>query len=415
MNKSTSSLKRLLTIIVFDHTSLNMTFPILTLVFFDASSALFSPETSYAVRSLWYGLCIAIPHIVIIFAAPVLSSLSDYYGRHTILAVGTLGAFMFAITAGLGVFFGLLGFLIAGRVIQGLFSKTNPTAQAVIGDIAPPNKKILYMGYLQFSISVGACLGPIVGGYFAHRFLFSTFNFSLPYFIAAFFALISFLLTLFYFKETLPYQKKQREHRLSPSSILAVLKKKGVIHISLLLFLSQISWSLYYQFMPPVLKTQFHFSASQIGLFVGMIALWLALSTGICLKFATRYFSQRRLMLLSIFLVLIGLVLTIVAGLLSTTVNSLFWLAAIPTAVGDVIAYSCITALYSQSVAPNEQGKVMGLCFIIVSVAWAGTGLIGGVLTSISALLPILIAPVGVLLILLLQWLRPAKGSLIGV
>ena len=252
-----------------------MTFPILTLVFFDASSALFSPETSYAVRSLWYGLCIAIPHIVIIFAAPVLSSLSDYYGRHTILAVGTFGAFMFAITAGLGVFFGLLGFLIAGRVIQGLFSKTNPTAQAVIGDIAPPNKKILYMGYLQFSISVGACLGPIVGGYFAHRFLFSTFNFSLPYFIAAFFALISFLLTLFYFKETLPYQKKQREHRLSPSSILAVLKKKGVIHISLLLFLSQISWSLYYQFMPPVLKTQFHFSASQIGLFVGMIALWL--------------------------------------------------------------------------------------------------------------------------------------------
>jgi len=61
------------------------------------------------------------------------------------------------------------------------------------------------------------------------------------------------------------------------------------------------------------------------------------------------------------------------------------------------MAYSCLTTLYSDAVAKEDQGKVMGICFIIVSTIWSLAGLLGGVLMSIYALLPLIVAPIGVL------------------
>ena len=60
----------------------------------------------------------------------------------------------------------------------------------------------------------------------------------------------------------------------------------------------------------------------------------------------------------------------------------LLWISAAPIAIGDVVAYIAITTLYSNAVDKDNQGKVMGLCFIIISLTWALTALLGGVLAS---------------------------------
>jgi len=399
--KNNQKISPLLWIMLFDHTSLNITFPILTLLFFDLQSSLFSSDTSHTVRSMWYGLCVAVPHIINIIATPLLSALSDEFGRKKILLVGTLGALLFTVTAGLGVVWGMLSLLFLGRVIQGALSRTNPIAQAVVGDISERDKKVIYMGYLQTSISIGAFIGPVIGGYFANQFFFAKLNFSTPYFIAAIFAAISFVLTLFFFQETLILK---REHapwsEFNLQAIKKVFANREVLGISAVLLLSQISWSLYYQYIPPILKTELGFNAHHLGWFVGMIALWLALATTIGIKIFERFFSMRQMLFVSVYLVLIGLILSFVFCFLHLTGSavSLIWLAAIPTAVGDVIAYSCLTALYSNAVAKHEQGKVMGVCFIVVALMWALTGVLGGALISIYSLLPLLVAPIGILL-----------------
>lgn len=386
---------------LFDHTSLNITFPILTLLFFDLQSSLFAPDTSHTARSMWYGLCVAVPHIINIIATPILSGLSDEFGRKRILQIGTFGAFLFAMTAALGIIWGMLSLLFLGRIIQGAFSRTNPIAQAVIGDVSERGKKVLYMGYLQTSISIGAFIGPVIGGYFANQFLFEKLNFSLPYLIAAIFAGISWVLTLFIFKETL-----EVKHKSSPWSafnfqtIKKVFSNQDVLSISAVLLLSQISWSLYYQFMPPILKTDLGFNAHHLGWFVGMIALWLALATSVGIKIMERFFSLRQMLFLSMYLVLIGLVLSFVFCVFHQSGYSGWWVwaAAIPTAVGDVVAYSCLTALYSNAVEKHEQGKVMGVCSIVVALMWALTGVLGGALMSVYSLLPLVVAPIGILL-----------------
>jgi MFS family permease len=401
----------LLWVMVFDHTSLNITFPVLTLIFFDTHSNLFSADTSYAVRSMWYGLCVAVPHVVNIFVAPVLSALSDEFGRKKMLFVGTLGALLFALIAGCGILFGMMGLLFLGMIIQGIFSRTNPIAQAVVGDISPAVTKIRNMGYLQTAISIGAFIGPILGGYFASKFFFPQLNFSLPFFIAALFAGISCVMTVVFFQETLSSRHSNAWNEFNWPTLKKVIMNPQILQISLVLLLSQISWSMYYQFIPPILKATLGFNSHALGIFVGMISFWLALATTFGIKFFEKFLSMRQMLLLSLYLVLIGLAVCIIFCLLhQSSQSTLFmWVSAAPIAVGDVIAYSCLTALYSNAVLPAAQGKVMGMCFIVVAVIWSLTGIIGGFLMGYEKLLPLLVAPVGIILALILLHSRIGK------
>jgi MFS family permease len=398
------SLFPLLGIMVFDHTSLNVTFPVLTLIFFDSHSNIFPPQTSYAVRSMWYGLCVALPHVVNIFAAPLLSGLSDEFGRKKLLFAGTLGALLFALIGGLGIYSGLISLLFLGMIIQGIFSRTNPIAQAVVGDISDPPAKIRNMGYLQTSISIGAFIGPLLGGYFANKYFFNELNYSLPFFIAAIFAGISCVLTLLFFQETLSVKRSAKWDGFNWPVLREVFTNRQVLQISLVLLLSQISWSMYYQFIPPILKTTLGFNSHGLGIFVGMISFWLTMATTFGIKIFEKFLSFRKILLLSLYLVLLGLLLCVgfcwfhQAG----QSNAVIWLAAIPIAVGDVIAYSCLTALYSNAVLPQAQGKVMGICFIVVAVIWSLTGILGGFLMAHAKLLPLLLAPFGIIVALLL-------------
>lgn len=397
MTPEKKTLRSLLGIIFLDQTTITLTFPLITLIFFDTQSRLFASDTSYAERSLWYGLCVALPNFINVFFAPTLSALSDELGRKKILMVEVGSAFLFTLMVGLGIFYGILGFIFLGFIIRGAFSRTNPTALTIIGDTAPREKKILYMSYLQFSISLGAALGPMLGGYLASRLWFAKLNFSLPFFVGAGLALINTGFTFYLIRETL----KKRENGPSQfnfSALKKVILHPDVLRISLVMLLIQVSWSTYYQFIPPVLKTVYGFGSSQLGLFIGLIAIWLAMATGFWIKLLHRFLDVRQLLLVSVYLVLGGLVVNLLACAGWLPGGTLFvWLSAVPVATGDVMAYTCLTGLYSNAVTPEKQGKVMGISFIIVSSAWALTGFLGGLLMSFSPLLPLIIAPLGVL------------------
>lgn len=396
MNK-TPSIYPLLWVMVCDQTSISIMVPVLTLLFFDIQSSLFTADTSHVVRSMWYGLCISVPNFLNIVTTPLLSALSDEFGRKKLIFVSALGALIFALTAAFGVLGGSLSLLFVSCVLRGAFSRINPIAQAVVGDISPLAKKVLYMGYLQTSISMGAFIGPIIGGFFAKQFFFAQLNFALPFFIATVFAGLSSLLTVVIFQETLT--EKRFNHRWSEfngSMLKKIFTQPEVLRISIVLLLSQISWSLYYQFIPPTLKTQLNVDPHQLGIFIGLIALWLALATTFGIRFFEQFLSFEKMLLLSLYLVLLGTFFTAVFFALPWIPG--IWLAAIPTAVGDVIAFSCLTTLYSNVVAKQEQGKVMGVCFVIVALIWSVTAMLGGVLMSIYSLLPLLVAPVGILL-----------------
>jgi DHA1 family tetracycline resistance protein-like MFS transporter len=404
-------LSRLLWVILIDQTYITITFPLLAIIFFDTHSRLFTADTPDTVRSVWYGLCVALPNIMNMFFAPILSTLSDELGRKKILLVEIFSASLFTLLVGLGVFSGQLVLVILGLAIKGAFARTNPTALAMVGDISSKREKVLNMGYLQFAISIGAALGPILGGYIASRYFFAQLNFSLPFFLAAMLASMNGVLASVIICETYKKNTYLPTKRLDGQPVKSVVTYSAVWQVSLILCFIQFSWSIYYQFIPPILKMLYHFNSQQLGWFMGMIACWLAVTTGIGIKVLSGYLTLRQLLLMSMYLVLVGLLLTLSAGY-HLLPDAMLWLGAMPTAAGDVIAYSCLTALYSNMTSRDKQGRIMGISFIVVALTWAMTGFLGGLILSFQPMAPILLAPMGIIFALIVMHTRHTRLGL---
>ena len=387
-----NSLKSIYALSIFDQISLSILFPIFTLICFDPHTRLFAPGASHALRSFWYGTFNALPHFISIVAAPLIAWASDHYGRKKFLLLGAFGAMIFSLFAAAGILMGNLIFIIIGCIICGICVRTEPIALAAVADCATGKRKIIAMGYLQVAISIGTFIGPLIAGYLANRFYFHVLNFSLPLLIGAIVSILTIYVTQYHFKETyLPQKRSAPKLR----ALWTLFKQPMVLKLSLILILTQISWRFFYQFMPPILKLTFHTSAAHIGLYIALVALWLIIASGLLLKVLKHYITTINILKVSIALMLLG------AGLAfaSTFVNiaSIVWLSAIPMAMGDVMAYCAICTLYSDHVSVDDQGKMTGLNFILISIVWTITGFAGGLLAGININLPIWLSPITLL------------------
>jgi DHA1 family tetracycline resistance protein-like MFS transporter len=395
------TLKRLLGVITLDQTYIEFALPILTLVFFDPASRLFPADTSLATRSMWYGTCLSIPSLINLFFAPLLSTLSDEFGRRKFLLFEISSAFLYMTLAGLGVLLGHLWLLIAGFIVRGAFSRTNTTALAIVGDSTSGSAKLKWMSRLQIAISIGACIGPIISGFFANRYFFDTLNFSLPFFIAAVLAFLNAALTYFLMNETLQQKSSHAFRDMAASRLRAnllaikfVMTHPDILKTALILLLAQIGWSTYYQFMPPLLKTVYHFNAHTLGIFIGMIAFWLIFGAWPVFNWIHKHFNPHEVMNISIIMELIGFAFTL-ATYFHLLPQYTLWAAVMPVAIGDMLSYISLTTIFSNIVPDHMQGKVMGINFLIVGLIWGGTSLIGGILIGFNPILPMLFAPLG--------------------
>src|SRR5580692_7286110 len=93
--------------------------------------------------------------------SPVQGSLSDHFGRRTVILTSC---------AGLGLDFILMAlapnlwWLLAGRLISGITAASFSTAGAYISDVTPPEKRAAAFGVIGAAFGVGFVLGPALGG-----------------------------------------------------------------------------------------------------------------------------------------------------------------------------------------------------------------------------------------------------------
>lgn len=398
MSRGQQTVRRLLGIITLDQAYTTLSLPIITLIFFADDSRLFATDTPHAIRSIWYGTCIATPYLVNLFFAPVISALSDEFGRKKTLLFELSSAFFYTLVAGIGVYTGSLGLVVVSFIIRGAFSRTNTTALSIVGDVCDKHTKLSFMSYLQLAISLGACIGPLVGGLIGNHFYFTTLNYSLVFFVSACLASVNIALSYLYIDETLEHpnrQSVQSRWRSNLQSVAYVLTHPGILKISIILFALQISWSGFYQFIAPVLKTAYQFNAHSLGSFMGMVGFWLILGSGPVFKLLKHRLNPHHILNVGAALVLAGYAITIACYYHLIPGRLALWISAMIISVGDVITYICITTLYSNIVPSHMQGKVTGVNFLIIGMVWGSMSLIGGLLISYSIILPLIIAPTG--------------------
>lgn len=392
---------KLFTVVICSEFGNNMLIPLLSFIFFATDSPLFPHSTDMAQRSLLFGLCLSLYKLAGVIGCMLITALSDHFGRKLALNCALSGLLIVAACGAIALYIHSPILFITGYIIVGFLDTILATGPAIAGDISENHNRISNMANMQCFISLGACLGPIIGGQLANQHGIST-AYALPFFVAAIIAGINLWL-IQTSPETLNQAVKEKiSLRTLIRDYLKLLRNPHLAWLFLLFILCQFSWSSYYEFIPPTLKNIFHFSPSAVGLFVGLIAFWLIIATGIMMRPLLKFFSYQQLLWISACAVACGTLMSLLASAypsISIAV-ALLWLSPVFTAMGDVVFFSLFAGFLAQSVAAHQLGKVMGLTRTIAYLVWSFTAMLGGLLLTWRHNGALAFAPLGAIILL---------------
>jgi multidrug resistance protein len=175
------------------------------------------------------GLLMAVYSLLQLIFAPMWGRVSDKIGRKPVMLIGIAGLavsfFIMAVSSKLWMLF-------AARIIGGFLSAANtPTAMAYVADITTPENRGKGMGIVGMAIGFGFVFGPAIGG------IFSKASLGMPFYIAGFSSLITFLLVLAILQES-STEESRTEHSQKNTSLWQAFTGALSILFILQLFIS---------------------------------------------------------------------------------------------------------------------------------------------------------------------------------
>ena len=246
-----------------------------------------SPETT--------GWMVTVFAMTYAFSAPVFGWLSDKKGRRTFIMFGLL---LFAISNALTAFAPSFLWLIVSRILAGLsVASITPLIYAIIGDIAPPNRRgtwlsIVVSGHLT-ALWAGAPLGTLLEHFLGWRSVFVVM------------AIIGVILAVVNFKTWASIPKSDETKDIVEGNLLRILGSVSVTTIW------AISMYALYVYLGATLYSENKFSSSEIALavtFYGVGAVLGSLTSGrLTDKFGESKISKSTLIFLTVILICLGI------------------------------------------------------------------------------------------------------------
>ncbi len=373
---------------------------------------------SFGLTPAMIGLLGAAYPMMQFIGAPLLGRLSDRHGRKPILVISQIGTFIGFIVLGLASS-GLM--LFVARLIDGISGANIATAQAAITDSTTEKTRTQGLGLIGAAFGLGFIIGPVI----AFAALAVTNNdYRAPAFAAAFFSLLSILLTAVWFKETLPPEKRGESGdgraSFSLKSLTRAVTHPAVGILLILMFAQQLAFGGFEQLLALFTLSNLGFNGSSnaiIFVYVGVIVVTVQ---GYFIGKWSRRFGDRRLVYGGLALLAVGLVALAftprqplpgysqaaleaelsggrqlmgetpptedVAVDLPEDGNNgwlgLVWILAamVPLSVGGGVLQPAINSLITKRVEPLEVGGMLGVSSSFLSAANAIAPLIGGIL-----------------------------------
>jgi DHA1 family tetracycline resistance protein-like MFS transporter len=305
-----------------------------------------------------YGLFGTVWALMQFVFSPVLGSLSDRYGRRTVILLSNFGLGLDYIVMALAPG---IGWLFLGRIISGITSASFSTASAYIADVAPPEKRAAGFGMLSAAFGLGFILGPALGG------VFGNIDPRLPFWVAAGFSLLNAMYGLFVLPESLPMEKREAFswRRANPIGSIKLLRSHAELFgLSISTFLGNIA----HEALPTtfVLYAMYRYGWNErtIGLALATVGVCSAIVGAGLVEPAVARFGDRRVMLAGLWF---GVIAFVIYGLAGT--GLIFWLA-IP--VGGLWGLSGppMQGLMTHRVNDSEQGQLQGALSSIRGIAF---------------------------------------------
>ncbi len=383
----------LLLVLFIDGMGLGLVFPLVNSLIIDPSTDFLAAGTSDGTRSFLYGVIIGIFMLCWFFGAAILGDVSDSIGRKKALMICLLGSFGGYFLASIAVITKSVSLLIAGRIIAGFTSGSQPIAQAAMVDMSTLKTKARNIGLVLMSLSIGFVIGPIIGGVLSDSRLVSWFTFSTPFTFVALLSLLNALLLKLLFKESFIRKNKLSIKYFHAIKIfISAFRHPTICFLSLIFLIFMLGWSNYYTYATIFVFKKYGFDPLYTTLFMSCLGVGFALGASVVTQYFTRWLSLKSTIITCLILSSLSTLVMLV-----TTESIYAWLTVIPTAIFALTAYSASLALFSNQVDQNSQGWVMGITGAIMALSFGIIGLLGGVILHHSENIPMIASIIGLL------------------
>lgn len=346
--------------VVLDMLALGMIIPVLPLLIEDFRGG----DTASAARIV--GLFGTSWAAMQLFAAPLLGSLSDRFGRRPIILLSNFGLGLDYVLMALAP---SLSWLFAGRLLSGVTSASIPTAYAYIADVTPPERRARSYGLLGAAFGMGFIVGPALGGWLG------TFGPRTPFWFAAALSLANAAYGWFILPESLPADQRSAFSwkRANPLGSLRLLRaESGLVGFAVMHFL----YHLAHQALPAVfvLNSEYRFgwSSATVGLALAVSGVGSAIVQAGLVGRIVGTFGERRALMAGLIFGTIGFV---IYGLAPT--GRIFAIGIPILSLMGMYAPS-LQSLATRLVGRDRQGALQGA----LSSVQMSTGIFGPVLFS---------------------------------
>jgi MFS transporter, DHA1 family, tetracycline resistance protein len=302
---------------------------------------------NFAYAAQMIGLFATVWALMQFFCSPLLGMISDRVGRRPVILLSN------AVTAIDYVIMALapnLWWLFAGRVLSGIATANITTASAYIADVTPPEKRAAAFGMIGSAFGLGFVLGPAIGG------VVGNIDPRLTFWAAAGFALLNTLYGLFVLPESLARENRTQRvewKRANPIGSLKLLRSHHELRgLSWVNFITYLAHEVFPNIWVIYCIAAFGWSTGSIGLTLALVGTIAAINQATMVRPVVARLGERRTMLASLVVAVIGLVL---AG---TNNGIVFLVAAVIVALPMYQASS--QALMTRRVGAQAQGELQG-------------------------------------------------------